>query len=242
MTFADRFHQLTDRQPAQFAGAELLPVRMARAVVELLPEVAGAGISVIADRALRIPLGASDDAAAIAERLQFTVGEGPCLQAVATGRPVFAPEARLAASWPQLFEELTTRTPYHAVLSVPLRYRYAEFGTLDLNFRNDRELSATIVDDAYAAAEAVGAVLAAPGEQDSIGGAVPESDGPAWLNSPPALRRQRVWIAIGMLSVHLDLPAIDALDALRARAFRRGQDLDEYADELASRRSPLPEQ
>ena len=42
-----------------------------------------------------------------------------------------------------------------------------------------------------------------------------------------------------MLSVHLDLPALDALDALRAAAFSRGQLIDDLAEDLASRRLPI---
>lgn len=60
---------------------------------------------------MRVPLGASDEDAATAERLQFTVGEGPCLQAHSSARPVYTPAAVFAARWPLLYEELTARTP-----------------------------------------------------------------------------------------------------------------------------------
>jgi hypothetical protein len=59
------------------------------------------------------------------------------------------------------------------------------------------------------------------------------------LDSPGARRRQWVWTAVGMLSVHLDLPAPDALDALRAAAFSRGQLIDDLAEDLANRRLPI---
>src|SRR3954447_10060986 len=60
-------------------GPELLPSRLMRSCVQVLP-VAGAGVSVFT----RGAGGASDDSAVLAERLQFTVGEGPCLAAHAT--------------------------------------------------------------------------------------------------------------------------------------------------------------
>jgi hypothetical protein len=66
--------------------------------------VAGAGIGVLADPGMRVPLGASDEDAATAERLQFTVGEGPCLQAHSSARPVYTPAAVFAARWPLLYE------------------------------------------------------------------------------------------------------------------------------------------
>jgi hypothetical protein len=57
--------------PAEMTGPELLPVRLARACVEVLP-VAGVGISMFGSSGMRIPVGASDDDAAAAERLQFS--------------------------------------------------------------------------------------------------------------------------------------------------------------------------
>ena len=44
---------------------------------------------------MRIPEGASDDSAAIAERLQFTAREGPCLDAHASSQTVMPTEIRL---------------------------------------------------------------------------------------------------------------------------------------------------
>jgi hypothetical protein len=79
VSVVERFAARVRGQPAELAGPELLPVRLARAAVRVLPGVAGAGISVLADPGMRVPLGASDEDAATAERLQFTVGEGPCL-------------------------------------------------------------------------------------------------------------------------------------------------------------------
>ena len=59
------------------------------------------------------------------------------------------------------------------------------------------------------------------------------------MDSPAAQRRQWVWAAVGMLSVHLDLPAPAALDVLRAAACSRGQLIDDLAEDLVSRRLPI---
>src|SRR6185437_11302048 len=76
---ARQFHEAWQAAGRQDGGLELLPVRLAQACVAVLP-VSGAGISLLYDD-FRVPLGASDDAASCAEQLQFTTGEGPCLQA-----------------------------------------------------------------------------------------------------------------------------------------------------------------
>lgn len=48
----------------------------------------GAGVSIVDGDGAREPLYASDEAASVIERLQLTLGEGPCVDASATGTPV----------------------------------------------------------------------------------------------------------------------------------------------------------
>jgi hypothetical protein len=243
----ERFRHLVSRQPARYALAELLPVRLARAATQVLDTVDGAGISVVAPPGMRIPIGASDTDAATAERLQFTFGEGPCLQAARTGLPVFAGPEEYAASWPLLYEELISRCPYRTVISQPLLHRSVPFGSLNLNhLAADPHLPVTIWSDTRAVAEEIAVTLTAeprnaPREDGTLPSTPEFRTEPAWLNSSPARRRQQVWIAVGMLSLRLDLDSADALAELRGLAFTRGQDLDHYADDLVHRRIPLPD-
>jgi hypothetical protein len=81
----------------ELPGPELLPTRLMKAAAAVLP-VAAAGISIFISSGHRVPLGASDDTAALAERLQFTSGEGPCLSAHATNRATWVTNAQMAAS------------------------------------------------------------------------------------------------------------------------------------------------
>ena len=76
---------------AELARPELRRVRFAQACARVLP-VAGVGISVFGTDGIRIPAGASNDAPATAERLQFTAAEGPCMDAHLVARPVLATE------------------------------------------------------------------------------------------------------------------------------------------------------
>jgi len=237
MSVIDRFTDLVATQPVEFAGAELLPVRLARSAVQLLPGVVGAGISVIAEPQFRVPIGASDATAAVAERLQFTVGEGPCLLAHATGRSVFADGAYFTAHWPELFAEMASRTPYRAVMSLPLRQEFHGLGALDLHLSDSAPVSDRTWADAFTIADQITAALAfdLAAELTAVG----EGKDPAWMDSAPALRRQRVWIAMGMVNVHLDVNSPDALAVLRAHAYTRGQSLDDLADDLTNRRVPI---
>ena len=90
MSIAVRFRAaLDDVRELDLADPELLPSRLARACARTLG-VDGAGLSVSTDGEARLPLGASSPTAALAERLQFTAGDGPCGSAQRHQEPVFA--------------------------------------------------------------------------------------------------------------------------------------------------------
>jgi hypothetical protein len=57
-------------------------------------------------------------------------------------------------------------------------------------------------------------------------------DGPAWVNTPGARRRSRLWIGVGMVIAELHLPAPDALAVLRSHAYATGRSVDDLADDL----------
>jgi hypothetical protein len=130
----ERFHALFESANADFPP-ELLPTRLATTCAVVLP-VDGVGLGVVSG-GFRVPLGSSDDDAGTAERLQFTVGEGPCLQAISDGREVRASAEDTARLWPTFYDELVRRTPYRSIASVPLHIAPAVHGALDLYFRDD---------------------------------------------------------------------------------------------------------
>ena len=78
---------------------ELLPNRLAAACTAVLP-VDGAGICLFDSTGIRIPVGASDRDAALAERLQFTAAQGPCLDAHSLGCSLIATESLSPRSGP----------------------------------------------------------------------------------------------------------------------------------------------
>jgi hypothetical protein len=80
--------------------------------------VAGTGISVT--DALRVPLGCSDEIAARAERLQTTLGEGPCLAATALAEPLILNWDQVLQRWPIFAAKLEEETQLRSVASLPL--------------------------------------------------------------------------------------------------------------------------
>jgi hypothetical protein len=216
-------------------GPELLPTVLAEACVKVL-QVDGAGLSVTralgSPRALRVPLGASDDTAARAERLQTSLGEGPCLTAAASAEPVMADAAGIAARWPVFHTELIAQTPFRSVASLPVRRgEPAEpVAALDLYLTSPDAPSPRLLSDGI-----VGTI----GEMLFTSPASVERRGtwlPAWMASPPARQRMNVWVAVGILTGHAGLHSADALALLRAYAFGHGLTLDDLAESMSSQR------
>ena len=217
--------------PEGLARPELIPVRLARACARVLP-VAGVGISMFGSDGIRIPVGASDDEAAIAERLQFTAAEGPCLDAHELARSVLATETLIAQRWPDFYTGLVARTPFRAIAAFPWPDALKGAGTVDLLFRNSRDLADL---DISQADEVIAQVEHTLNSENAIEFS-PLGPGPAWLAGPAATSRNAVFIAMGMLNVALDVPAPDALALLRGHAYATNRTIDDIAHDLADRR------
>jgi hypothetical protein len=213
------------------AGPELLPARLSRACARML-DVDGAGLSVLDSAGRRIPLGASSEEAAVAERMQFTAGSGPCQTAQEHREPVFAAFEDLRRRWPTFADLLAERTPFRAVVALPLGETLAGPGALDLFFVDETTVPGLDVFEAVAVGDLVTSKL----EEATVWSAWSEEGGPAWLHGPPAERRAVVWQAIGRLSQDLDIGTPVALDLLRAAAWSAGQSVDDLAADVVADR------
>lgn len=226
------------RDPAT-AVPELLPVRLTRACVQVLP-VVGAGLSLL-NHDFRVPVGASDETASLAERLQFTQGEGPCLDAAQQGRIVLAGEADLRQQWPLFAAEFLEQTPYHGTLCLPLHLSSETTGALDLFVIDPDDLAAISLTDAVAVSdEIIDALSIAQALTGSVG-AFSDEPGPAWLNSGGAHDRTMVWVAMGILMTRLDADADTALAVLRGYCYSHGAVLDDIAGDLVGGRLDVAE-
>lgn len=230
MTVAQHFRiAWTEAACAGSAGPDLLTFWLARACVEVL-SVAGASISVMDE--LRIPVGASDRCAAIAEHVQSTAGEGPCLDAHRTRRAVVATEPSIRDRWPTFYAEFVARTPYRSVVSVPLTIGPARLGALDLYLERSQDAALLSLNDAAVVADQISTAMNdAPWATTWLG--IRE---PTWLTVSAARRRMTVWQATGRISAALRLDADDATALLRAHAFAAGRDIDDVATDVVSGR------
>ena len=228
-----RFLMAAGREVDQTA---LTPAVLARAITEVLP-VDGASLSSMV-QVLRLPLGASGDAAARAEELQTSLGEGPCLEAAEARAAVVADHDDLMTSWPHYAEELTARTPFRAVAAIPLMAPgRGVFAALDLYSTDPRlsdQLDLAQLDQHLAAP--VAALLHVFVEQ--VGDVDNPDVLPDWYQTATR-RRLYVWIAIGMVMAKRPGPVAEALSLLRAHAYTLDRTIDDLAEDLVNRRLPV---
>lgn len=209
------------------SAPELLPDRLARAAAAMLP-VDDAGLSLLDRGDKRVPLGSSSSPACVAERLQFTAGDGPCMTAQRTGEPVFAPEEDLRRRWPEFAELLFEHTPYRAIVGLPLQRALAGVGAVDLYFVRPERIAELEVFEALAVGELITSTLS----EAAVFSDWSPADGPDWLRAPAAVRRAKVWEAIGKLSLDLELDAPTALDLMRRHALASDRVVDDVALDL----------
>lgn len=228
MDLADRYRTtVAARFDAAGDAGPLLPKLLAEVCVTILP-VQGAGISVTQE--LRIPLGASDEIASRAERLQSTLDEGPCLTAAAAPEPLAAGQRALAQRWPLFHSELLEQTPYRSVVSLPLLApRGGRLGALDLYSTDPEPMDPSLLQSLD---EGIGTPMAAM----LLGGVVTGPGLAGWLTGTEAQQRMTVWSAVGILIGRSDLDNADALAVLRGYAFAAGTSIDEVAAQLVQRR------
>jgi GAF domain-containing protein len=215
------------RPPGDDASAG---TRLCTACVELL-DVRDVGILLVdPDGGVDCFATSAPSSIGVLEDLQFTLGEGPGLDAHASGRPVF--ESDLAnpttAQW-SAFAPAAVREGVRGVFSFPLRAGAVRLGALDLSRAAPGGLSRQHWLDGIVMAGVVTRRLLAA-QADAPPGLLGHD-----LDDPRTLRVE-VHQAAGMISEQLDVPAADALVLLRAAAYAAERPIDDLAHDVVARR------
>ena len=184
--------------------------------------------------ASRGSVGTTNEVSALIEDLQYTLGEGPCVDAYRRRVPILEPD--LAADWTRwlAFSPPALEAGVRAVFGFPLQIGAARLGALNLY----RDHPGPLTDDQHADAlvltsVATRAILALqagarPGElADEL-----DLEGEFHLV---------VHQASGMVAAQLDVSLSDALVRLRARAFATGRSVAEIARDVVERRARFEE-
>lgn len=199
-------------------------------------DVDGAALSLLLSDVTAGTFAASSRQSRDVDALQFSTGEGPCLDSVASGRPVLVEDLRQAdRRWP-LFVEGALAQGVSAVFALPVVVGASTVGALDLFRSTPGPLSEHGLWGARRAAELARLpVLDLIGrvESDVAGG----GDGSTQLRS---LDRAEVHQATGMLMVQLGVDASSAVARLRAHAIAEGRTMSDVAWDVIGRRLTLP--
>ncbi|AXB42406.1 hypothetical protein A4R43_07590 [Amycolatopsis albispora] len=185
-----------------------------------------------AERAQEI-LGASEDWAARVVETQYTVGEGPGVEALRGGGRVLVPDLRVEqVRWPGFAEE-ALGAGVAAMFAFPLRFGAIRIGTFELLRRAPGALAGEELTDAALAADLIAAGLLRQAERAERAG---EDFEPRLVTS-----FEDVNVATGMLAARLQIGLEEAFARLRGHAFGQGRSVLEVARDVIDRRIALDE-
>jgi GAF domain-containing protein len=203
------------------------------AVCPQITGVSGAGIMLMSGDVPRGSLGTSDEVSGLIEELQYTLGEGPCVDAYQQDRVVAEPDLAdpVTRRW-VAFTPPVLRAGVRALFGFPLRIGTVRLGALNLYRDRPGPLSGQQHADALGLASmAARWVLEAQAAASS--GAVPSQ-----LETDADFRFV-VHNAAGMISVQQGISVTDALIRLRAYAFSHDRLLSDVAQDVVDRKLRL---
>jgi hypothetical protein len=203
---------------------------LAGSFLELLP-VDGVAVSVRAGPDAAQLMHATDPVVTELDDLQFTLGEGPCVDAFRRGFPVLVPDLedpKAAERWPGFARE-ATEAGAAAAFAFPLQIGAVPFGTVELYRATPGELSGPDVATARLLADRLVRVVL-----DEITG--PDHLEPTAGNPEPMFGRAEIPQATGMIAVQLQVGISQALAQLRAAAFTANRPVLELAKDVIARR------
>ena len=145
---------------------------------------------------------ASDPTSDLLEELQFTLGEGACMDAARTGRPVLVPDmadVTESARWPVYAAAVVEQAEVGAVFALPLQWATINLGVLDLYRKAPGSLPRPQLRDAMGAADIAALMLLGlrtdPGEETGWDGSLratgrrstrpPAWWSPSWTSARP---------------------------------------------------------
>ena len=209
--------------------AAAAPARLCEVCADVMA-MTGAGIMLMSGDVARGSICSSNGVSLLIEDLQYTLGEGPCVDAYQQDQPVLEPDLAGAGGnrW-VAFTAPAVSAGAAAVFGFPLRVGAVRLGAL--NLYRDRPGA---LDDAQHADGLVLAGVAARAVLAMQANAPPGALG-AELEAGSDFRFV-VHQASGMVSAQLDVTVGEALVRMRAYAFAHDRPLGAVAEDLVARR------
>lgn len=211
---------------------ELSARRLCEAAAAVLG-VDGAGVMVMSGDVAYGSLCTTDEVSQLIEELQYSLGEGPCVDAYNDDRVVTEPDladpavVRWAAFAPPALE-----VGVRAVFAFPLRVGAVRLGALDVYMDRPGPLSDDQHADALVLADMVASWMLDSQARAPLGNVAPALDAEADFHLV-------VHNAAGMVAVQLGVSVGEAMLRLRAYAFGHGRPLTSVAEDVVARRLRL---
>ncbi len=204
----------------------------------MLFDIDAAAISLVFDGASTGTLGSSGASARVYDELQFTFGEGPCLDSVTYRAPILV--ADLAdpddTRWPAYGAAMLAHK-IRGVFAMPVVVAGEHVGALDFFRAQPGRLTGVQFTGAAAAAELAGVPLLDLMDGD-LQAAADDPNSNAWTELS-VLSRAEVSQATGMLVAQLGIDPAEALVRLRAHAYATDRTASEVARDILDRRLRL---
>jgi GAF domain len=210
-----------------------------------LTGVDGAAVAVlVASQGVRELVYATDALAQQIDELQFTVGEGPCLDAYHADRPQLCAQLDtegLQRRWPAFTAEVAG-LGVAAVFAYPVPGQHGPMGVLELYRRTEGDLRGHEQQSAKLCASALRTTLEANWVEHVMRSTTEEAaiEAAALSGSAPApsnpFTRSQVYVAAGMVAVQLTVSTTVALDRLRAYAYAHTRSITAVAADVVARR------
>ena len=195
--------------------------------------LSGAGIMLLGAERPQGSLGTTDEVSQLIEELQYTLGEGPCVDAHHSGRSVVEPDLATPAvpRW-QAFAPAAVEGGARAVFGFPIRVGVARLGALNLYRGRPGPLSEDQHADALVMADVAARAILAMQAEAPAGSVAAEIELEGNF-------RFVVHQAAGMVSVQLEVSIGEALVRLRAHAFRTDRLIADVAQDVVDRQLRL---
>ncbi len=206
--------------------------RLCRATTRSLPALGSAVTVMTAEGAQPVAI-SSDGLTQALEEQQFSFGEGPCVDAFASRRPVLVPDLRNhdRHCWPAYTAAALDRGVL-AVFAFPLQIGGARLGVLDVYRDVPGVLTASALRRALSFAE-IALWILLDGQQ-----ATPVNHPVEGLESAVDSRSE-LFQAQGMVMIQLGVSLSEAMSRLRAHAFAQERKLGDVARDVVARRLEL---
>jgi hypothetical protein len=192
-------------------------------------EASGVGVTVWVDGGARGLSAASDAVSEQWEDLQFTLGEGPCVDAYGARSPVLIADlsGRELTRWP-VYASAVQEGGVRAVFAFPLQVGAARLGVMDVFRQRAGALTEAELRTALLFADVTVETLLDRQEdlhrRGSADGLVLDVG-----------NRAQLFQAQGMVMVQLGVPLAEAMMRIRAYAFAEDQRLDDVARDIVNR-------